>query len=88
MACWRQKSSYIDEEICPVVILVAYYHTELIEVSTAIVVFGYLVKPVKEDELYPALRAAVSKWEGMQKLKEENVDLKNKLEKRKIIEKA
>ncbi|WP_213950646.1 ANTAR domain-containing response regulator [Tepidanaerobacter syntrophicus] len=78
----------IEEEICPVVLLTAYHHTELIEASTAIGVFGYLVKPIKEDELYPALRVAVSKWEGMQKLKEENVDLKNKLEKRKIIEKA
>ncbi len=78
----------IEEEICPVVLLTAYHQAELIEESTAIGVYGYLVKPIKESEVYPALKVAVTKWQGVQKLKEENIDLKNKLEKRKIIEVA
>ncbi|MDD4569004.1 MAG: response regulator [Tepidanaerobacteraceae bacterium] len=76
----------IEEEICPVVLLTAYNQKELIEESTSIGVYGYLVKPINESEVYPALKVAVAKWLGIQKLKEENADLKGKLEKRKIVE--
>ncbi len=78
----------IEDEICPVVLLTAYNQKELIEESTIIGVFGYLVKPIKESEVYPALKVAVAKWLGIKKLKEENANLKNKLEKRKLIEVA
>ncbi|HHX24122.1 MAG: ANTAR domain-containing response regulator [Tepidanaerobacteraceae bacterium] len=78
----------IEEGICPVVLLTAYNQKELIEESTIIGVFGYLVKPIKESEVYPALKVAVAKWLGIKKLKEENANLKNKLEKRKLIEVA
>lgn len=47
---------------------------------------GHLVKPIKESEVYPALKVAVAKWLGIQKLKVENADLKDKLEKRKVID--
>lgn len=76
----------IEEEICPVVLLTAYNQKELIEESTSIGVYGYLVKPINECEVYPALKVVVGKWLGIQKLKEENADLKDKLEKRKIVE--
>ena len=76
----------IEVEICPVVLLTAYNQKELIEESTTIGVYGYLVKPIKESEVYPALKVAVAKWLGMQKLKVENADLKDKLEKRKVID--
>ena len=61
----------IEEGICPVVLLTAYNQKELIEESTIIGVFGYLVKPIKESEVYPALKVAVAKWLGIKKLKEE-----------------
>jgi len=35
----------IEEEICPVVLLTAYNQKELIEQSTTVGVYGYLVKP-------------------------------------------
>jgi len=78
----------IEEEICPVVLLTAYNQKELIEQSATIGVFGYLVKPIKESEVYPALKVAISKWMGLKELKAENAALKDKLEKRKIIDKA
>jgi AmiR/NasT family two-component response regulator len=76
----------IEDEICPVVLLTAYNQKELIEESTIIGVFGYLVKPINESEVYPALKVAVGKWLGIKKLKEENANLKSKLEKRKVID--
>ncbi|MFY9217138.1 MAG: response regulator [Tepidanaerobacteraceae bacterium] len=76
----------IEEEICPVVMLTAYNQKELIEQSTAVGVYGYLVKPIKESEVYPALKVAVAKWMGLKQLKVENAELKDKLEKRKVID--
>lgn len=76
----------IEEEICPVVMLTAYNQLELVEESSSIGVYGYLVKPIREGDIFPAIRVALAKWEGVQKLKEENSSLKNKLEKRKIID--
>lgn len=76
----------IEEEICPVVLLTAYNHKEFIEESADAGVFGYLIKPINENEVFPALKVAVAKWQYMQELKEENANLKGKLEKRKIID--
>ena len=76
----------IEEEICPVVMLTAYNQRELVEESSSIGVYGYLVKPIREDDIFPTLKVAIAKWEGVQKLKEENADLKSRLEKRKIID--
>lgn len=76
----------IEEEICPVVLLTAYNHKEFVEESADVGVFGYLIKPINESEVFPALKVALAKWQYMQDLKEENADLKDKLEKRKIID--
>lgn len=76
-----------EEEICPVVLLTAYSQYELVEEASSVVgIFGYLVKPIKEEDILPALNMAIAKWSSYKKLKEENNELKNKLESRKIIE--
>ncbi|MCG0276170.1 MAG: response regulator [Thermosediminibacteraceae bacterium] len=76
-----------DEEICPVVLLTAYSESELVEQASSMgSIFGYLVKPIKEEDIMPALNMAVAKWSYYKKLKEENNELKSKLESRKIIE--
>ncbi len=76
----------IDEDICPVVLLTAYNQRELIEEAAQVGVYGYLVKPIKEDEVYPTLSVALAKWWKMRQLMKENGSLKNKLEKRKAID--
>ena len=82
----QAAKTLIEEEICPVVLLTAYNQKELVEESSIIGVYGYLVKPIREDEIFPTLKVAIAKWTGMQKLKEENVNLRNKLERRKIVD--
>jgi response regulator NasT len=78
-----------DEEICPTVLLTAYNQQELIrEAASTIGIFGYLVKPIKEEDVLPALNLAIAKWEAYKKIKKENELLKNRLENRKIIEMA
>jgi len=76
----------IEEEICPVVLLTAYNHREFVEESADVGVFGYLIKPINENEVYPALKVAVAKWRYLIDLKEENASLKDKFEKRKIVD--
>jgi len=51
-------------------------------------VMAYLVKPVREEELLPAIELAVSRFNEFRLLKEENRELKSTLEARKIIERA
>jgi AmiR/NasT family two-component response regulator len=82
----QAAKTLIEEEICPVVMLTAYNQRELVEESSSIGVYGYLVKPIREDDIFPTLKVAVAKWAGVQKLKEENASLKNRLEKRKIVD--
>lgn len=84
----QAAKTIIEEEICPVVLLTAFNQKELLEESSAIGVFGYLMKPIKEEDILPALTVAVSKWRTIKMLKEENVNLKNKLERQKIIDAA
>jgi len=51
-------------------------------------VMAYLVKPVREEELLPAIELAVSRFKEFRLLKEENKELKSALEARKTIERA
>jgi response regulator NasT len=76
----------IEEEICPVVLLTAYNQQELVEEASTVGVYGYLVKPIKENEVFPAINVAIAKWAYLKKLKEENASLKDQLENRKIID--
>jgi len=49
---------------------------------------AYLVKPLREEELLPAMELAISRFEEFNALRKENADLKRILEDRKLIERA
>ncbi|MEX0585068.1 MAG: ANTAR domain-containing protein [Pirellulales bacterium] len=51
-------------------------------------VFGYLIKPIVEAELAPAVEIAISRFEEFQALRKETEDLRRALADRKIIERA
>ena len=79
----------IDEGISScIVMLTAYSTKELIEESKNIGVSGYVVKPVDEKNLIPAIEVALSKNRELEKMKKEIEDTNNKLEERKYIERA
>lgn len=77
-----------SEKLAGVVILTAYSQKELIEMATGAGVLGYLVKPIKESELLPAVEVALSKHVEIKGLQEEILDLRQALEARKIVERA
>lgn len=81
------------EQICgtglaPVVLLTAYSDQELIQRASAAGVFGYLVKPFKPSDLAPAIEVARGRFEQNKKLIDELEDVNERLEVRKIIERA
>jgi response regulator NasT len=72
----------------PIIILTAYSQPDLIEKADSIGVSYYLIKPITEKDLMPAIRLAVSRFKELQALQKEVGDLKEALRARKLIEQA
>ncbi len=72
----------------PIIILTAFSQPELIEKADSIGISFYLVKPITEKDLMPAIRLAVSRFKELQVLQREVGDLKEALRARKLIEQA
>ena len=77
-----------EEKIAPVLLLTAFSQPEIVEQAKDSGVLGYLVKPVQESNLFPAIEIALSRWQEMQGLEAEVDKLKDSLETRKIVARA
>jgi len=78
----------LDERPIPIVMLTAYGQEELVSRAVEAGVFGYLVKPFREQDLLPAIAAARARHEELQALREEAESLTEALAARKVIERA
>jgi two-component system, response regulator PdtaR len=78
----------LDERPIPIVMLTAYGQDELVSRAVEAGVFGYLVKPFREQDLLPAIAAARARHEELQALREEAESLSEALAARKAIERA
>jgi response regulator NasT len=72
----------------PVILVSAYHDADFIRRAEADHILAYLVKPIKQSDLEPAIAIAVRRFEQFQALRKETADLKQALEDRKTIEKA
>jgi response regulator NasT len=72
----------------PIILLTAYRELDLVERASEAGVFAYLVKPVSEEELLPAILLARARFAEFRLLESEVRDLREALEARKIIERA
>ncbi len=72
----------------PVVLLTARDDEETVKRAASAGVMAYLVKPVRLEELIPAVELAISRSLEFKALRKENEDLKKALQARKLIEKA
>jgi response regulator NasT len=77
-----------SEKIAPVVLVTAYSDMDLINRAKEAGVFAYLVKPFRESDLRPAIEVAISRYKEFLALEEEVSELEDKLETRKLIERA
>jgi len=78
----------LDERPIPIVMLTAYGQGELVSRAVEAGVFGYLVKPFREQDLLPAIATARARHEELQALREEAESLAEALAARKAIERA
>jgi response regulator NasT len=78
----------LEERPIPIVMLTAYGQDELVSRAVEAGVFGYLVKPFREQDLLPAIRAARARHEELLELREEAESLADALASRKAIERA
>ena len=76
------------ERICPVVMLTAFSQTELVERARDAGVMAYIVKPFTADDLRPAIDIATSRWQELKALEAEIADLGERLETRKLVDRA
>lgn len=72
----------------PVILVSAYHDAKLIERAEADHVMAYLVKPIGQADLEPAIVVAVRRFSEMQSLRQEATDLRQSLADRKVIEQA
>lgn len=77
-----------SEKIAPVVLLTAFSDMDLINRAKEAGVFAYLVKPFRENDLRPAIEIAISRYKEFLALEEEVNELEDKLETRKLVERA
>lgn len=77
-----------DEKIAPVILLTAFSQSEIVERAKDSGVLAYLVKPVQESNLFPAMEIALSRWQEMQDLEDQLFKVKDSLENRKILDRA
>jgi response regulator NasT len=74
--------------IAPVLMLTAFSQRELVERARDAGVMAYVVKPFSISDLVPAIEIAMSRHTQMKSLAEEVADLHERLETRKIIDRA
>ncbi len=77
-----------DQRPVPIIMLTAYADKETIRKAEAAGALAYLVKPVNENELPPAIDIALARFKEIQALRTEVVELQDSLEARKLVERA
>jgi two-component system, response regulator PdtaR len=76
------------QRIAPVVILTAFSQRDLVERARDAGAMAYVVKPFTKNDLLPAIEMAVSRFAELQHLEAEVADLSERLETRKLVDRA
>lgn len=76
------------QRIAPVVILTAFSQRELVERARDAGAMAYLVKPFGKSDLVPAIEMALSRFAELRQLESEVADLAERLETRKLVDRA
>jgi len=78
----------VSGRIAPVVILTAFSQRDLIARANSAGAMAYLVKPFQKSDLVPAIEVAIARFAEMVALEKEVGDLTERLETRKLIDRA
>ena len=77
-----------EEGIAPVVLLSAYSQSDLVERAREAGVIAYLVKPIRDTDLPPAIEIALARYREFMEVQKEINDLTEALETRKLVDRA
>ena len=72
----------------PVLLLTAYSQPKFINRAEKVSVYGYLVKPITERDLLPAMQIAYARWREMQDVRAKLENTQLELQSQKIIARA
>jgi AmiR/NasT family two-component response regulator len=81
-------SRIAEQRIAPVVILTAFSQRELIDRAREAGAMAYVVKPFGKEDLVPAIEIARARFAELQQLEAEVADLSDRLETRKLVDRA
>jgi response regulator NasT len=76
------------EHICAVLILTAFSQRELVEQARDAGALAYLVKPFQKTDLVPAIELAIGRFRELAAYRDENRELQEQIETRKIVDRA
>ena len=77
-----------DEKLAPVILLTAFSQKNIVEKAKHDGVLAYLVKPIRQDSLFPAIEIAMSRFAEIQQLEHDLNNVKNSLQMRKTLDRA
>lgn len=72
----------------PVLLLTAYSQSNFINRAEKVMVYGYLVKPITERDLLPAIQIAYARWREMQDVRTKLENTQQELQSQKTIDRA
>lgn len=78
----------VAQRIAPVLILTAFSQRDLVERARSAGAMAYVVKPFVKADLVPAIEMALSRHEEITQLEQEVADLTERLETRKLVDRA
>ncbi len=77
-----------EQRIAPIIILTAFSQRDLVERAREAGAMAYLVKPFQKKDLLPTIEMAMSRFAELVGLEVEVEDLQERLEARKLVERA
>jgi two-component system, response regulator PdtaR len=81
------REIYASEPV-PIIVVSAFHDPELIERAEKNHIVAYLVKPIKQKDLEPAIAIAMTRFQEFRAMRQEADNLRQALDDRKLIERA
>ncbi len=78
----------VEESLSAVLILTAFSQKDLVKRAAEAGAMGYLVKPFQKSDLLPAIEVALARQAELTALKDESSELADRLETRKLVDRA
>ena len=76
------------EHIAPMILMAHTSTREIVHAARAAGILGFIVKPIKESELMPCIEVVRARWLEQYERRAELVRLRDKIETRRVIERA